>query len=191
MGVAPGVKTEFWEYKNMDFCGDLASWTNALLSTDDAPIVHSVSYGWQGNLTQIHCDDTNVKVVDANFAKLAAKGVSIMISSGDSGSGYTAPHCTTDSGVKGEEITGGTKIETLNEELLECCDFASERGAKGFTWVPPPKSSTTTAAAVALSKRAKRREAGHNRRIDSAIEHGRDDAHASSPASLNRRAWSR
>jgi hypothetical protein len=47
MGVAPGIKTEFWEYQNMDFCLDLFTWTSALVSTEDIPIVHSVSYGWQ------------------------------------------------------------------------------------------------------------------------------------------------
>ena len=36
-------------------------------------------------------DRQDVQVIDANFAKLAAKGLSIMISSGDSGSGYTVP----------------------------------------------------------------------------------------------------
>jgi hypothetical protein len=47
MGVAPGVKTEFWLYNSMDFCGDLKNWTTTILATQDAPLVHSVSYGWQ------------------------------------------------------------------------------------------------------------------------------------------------
>jgi tripeptidyl-peptidase-1 len=55
------------------------------------PLVHSVSYGWQGDLDTIGCKPADLTVVDANFAKLAAKGISIMVASGDSGSGYT-PH---------------------------------------------------------------------------------------------------
>ena len=47
MGVAPGVKTEFWYFKNNDFCADLKTWTQLILSTDNAPLVHSVSYGWR------------------------------------------------------------------------------------------------------------------------------------------------
>ena len=88
MSSAVGIKTEFWEFAAMDFCNDLNQWTSNLTSTADVPLVHSVSYGWQGNLSQLHCKDADLSVVDANFAKLAAKGISIMISSGDSGSGY-------------------------------------------------------------------------------------------------------
>ena len=29
MGVAPGIKTEFWEQKSSDFCADLIKWTGA------------------------------------------------------------------------------------------------------------------------------------------------------------------
>ena len=37
----------------MDFCNDLNQWTSNLTSTSDIPLVHSVSYGWQGNLSQV------------------------------------------------------------------------------------------------------------------------------------------
>ena len=53
MGTAPGIKTEFYEQANSDFCADLQNWTTLLLSDEDSPRVHSVSYGWQGNLTQV------------------------------------------------------------------------------------------------------------------------------------------
>merc|ERR1711865_1060789 len=87
MGATPGIKTEFWLENNQDFCAGLVQWSNLILSTVDAPTVHSVSYGWQGDLKQIQCEDSKVSVVDGNFAKLAAKGVSIIFASGDSGSG--------------------------------------------------------------------------------------------------------
>eukprot|EP00051_Salpingoeca_urceolata_P026663 m.478114 g.478114 ORF g.478114 m.478114 type:complete len:551 (+) comp21038_c0_seq1:396-2048(+) len=91
MGVAPGIKTEFWEYKNSDFCSDLQQWTSDLLAASDDPLVHSISYGWQGDLSGIGCTDSEVKAVDTDFAKLAAKGRSIIFASGDSGSAYK-PH---------------------------------------------------------------------------------------------------
>ena len=40
---------------------DLNQWTSNLTSQDDVPIVHSVSYGWQGNLSQIHIKDSDVE----------------------------------------------------------------------------------------------------------------------------------
>ena len=102
-GPAVGIKTEFWEFPASDFCNDLNQWTSNLTSSADVPIVHSVSCGWQGNLSQLHCMPADLKTVDDNFAKLAAKGVSIMISSGDSGSGYK-PDMSQCKGVAG----GGT-----------------------------------------------------------------------------------
>merc|ERR1712003_447838 len=62
---------------------------HTILSTDDAPLVHSVSYGWQGNISELGCKAADVADVNVNFAKLAAKGISIIIASGDSGSGYS------------------------------------------------------------------------------------------------------
>ena len=91
MGVAPGIPTEFWLYNPMDFCADLKNWTTTLLADDTPPLVTSVSYGIQGNLTQIGCKQRDIETVDADFAKLAAKGLTIIFASGDSGSGYN-PH---------------------------------------------------------------------------------------------------
>ena len=88
MGVAPGVKTEFWYYSSMDFCGDLLTWSNSILATKDAPLVHSVSYGIQANVTELGCGDATIGIIDANFAKLAARGITLIFASGDSGSGY-------------------------------------------------------------------------------------------------------
>lgn len=48
MGVSPGIQTEFWEFPGQDFGADLNMWSSNLTSNADVPIVHSVSYGWQG-----------------------------------------------------------------------------------------------------------------------------------------------
>jgi len=89
MGDAPGLLAEFWYWAGMDFCGDLKNWTHTILTSDDAPLVHSVSYGWQGNISELGCKAADVADVNVNFAKLAAKGISLIIASGDSGSGYS------------------------------------------------------------------------------------------------------
>ena len=87
MGVAPGVLTEFWGYQQHEFCGDLQQFTQKILDTEDTPNVFSISYGWQGNLSEIGCQDNEVQAVDVNFQKLAARGISMIISSGDDGAG--------------------------------------------------------------------------------------------------------
>eukprot|EP01048_Picozoa_sp_COSAG05_P020598 COSAG05_NODE_3539_length_2003_cov_2.410189_2_plen_290_part_00 len=140
MGVSVGVKTEFYEFPGQDFGADLDMWTGNL-SMPDAPYVHSVSYGWQGNLSQIHVKDSDVAAVDANFAKLAAKGISIMISSGDSGSGYSAndQHCEMDHGAKGVGIDGEVIRQIKVMEVGQCCEEADQMKAKGWTFVPASK----------------------------------------------------
>jgi subtilase family serine protease len=141
MAPAVGIKTEFWMFPGMDFCNDLNQWTSNLSSTADIPIVHSVSYGWQGNLSQVHCKDSDLKVVDDNFAKLAAKGVSIMISSGDSGSGYSTQNsqCMVPEGggKAGTAIQGTVKDTTECHGPNECCERAGS--APGWTFTPAPK----------------------------------------------------
>merc|ERR1712183_1109122 len=86
MGNTPGLKTEFWYWGGMDFCADLKSWTTSILDEDNAPLVHSVSYGYQGDLSGMGCKSAHVQDVDTNFQKLAAKGITIIFASGDSGS---------------------------------------------------------------------------------------------------------
>ena len=84
----------------------LKNWTGMLLASDDVPLVTSVSYGWQGSLSQIGCQEADVTAVDNDFAKLAAKGITIIFASGDSGSGYAPPHpqCSPSTGEKGRCI---------------------------------------------------------------------------------------
>ena len=108
MGVSPGVATEFWEWPSMDFCSDLLNFTDTLLRSQVS--VMSISYGWQGSLSYIGCGDAEVDTIDSNWAKLAAKGVSVMIASGDSGSGYQ----TDDTCGQAKHVTiKGEKLETV------------------------------------------------------------------------------
>ena len=146
MGITPGLKTEFYEQMNANFCGDLKNWTTLLLATDDVPLVHSVSYGWQGNLSQIGCADEQVASIDADYATLAAKGITIVFASGDSGSGYALPHppvppqCPHPAGKAGLAFDGATPTSTHNFTLPKsdhyaadlCCEQASFSNAKAF-----------------------------------------------------------
>jgi tripeptidyl-peptidase-1 len=88
--VAPGIKNEVWSYQAMAWCTDLKNWTSDMLDSDDPPQVFSVSYGIQGNVSldkNEGCSQEITMDIEDDFAKLAARGVSILVSSGDSGSG--------------------------------------------------------------------------------------------------------
>ncbi|EDQ89292.1 uncharacterized protein MONBRDRAFT_32487 [Monosiga brevicollis MX1] len=150
MGVADGVATQFWEFPNNDFCNDLNVYTTELLTTADVPLVNSISYGWQGDLDQLSCQDKDLQAVDSNWAKLAAKGISVLISSGDSGSGFTEPQCDPSKpGEKGVEVTKGELQTTENAEAYECCAMAQQTGAPGWTWYPPSNAVQAKMAAPA------------------------------------------
>lgn len=161
MGLSPGIKTEFYEQMSADFCSDLKNWTTLLLSASDIPNVHSISYGWQGNLTRLQCTDAKVKDIDLDYQKLAARGISIIFASGDSGSGYTPPqppmpHCSDPpSGEHKDSAYEGTPARTLRfgntqksvlEKIMaeECCQICGEERLKAWsvaiddTPAPPP-----------------------------------------------------
>ena len=90
MGVAPGVKTEAWQYAGMDFCTDLKQWTQQAISSTSHPNVFSVSYGYQGTLSSLGCSTSQITSIDNDFGTMAAAGITIIFASGDSGSGYTS-----------------------------------------------------------------------------------------------------
>mmetsp|Transcript_40052 Transcript_40052/g.55871 ORF Transcript_40052/g.55871 Transcript_40052/m.55871 type:complete len:669 (+) Transcript_40052:31-2037(+) len=145
MGVAPGVKTEFWGFEAQDFCSDLKQFASTILSTSDAPFVFSISYGWQGDLSQLNCQPDLVDDVDADLALIAARGISVLISSGDSGSAATSgggpgpgpspPQCArAQTGVKydGDGIRLGG---LFTNEPAKCCAAAVTGGYKYWTFV--------------------------------------------------------
>lgn len=141
MGVSPGVSTEFWLYDPMDFCADLKNWTSSILEQESPPSVFSVSYGWQGNLSQIGCSGDNVDAVDKDFVQLAARGVTIVFASGDSGSGYSSmPTCGPSDVVDDVSLQGTVLRTTTADEAEECCFQSGDHA--GFTYeggssVPP------------------------------------------------------
>ena len=181
MGVAPGVHTEFWEWPAQDFCGDLHAYTNALLEPG-GPIVNSISYGWQGNISEIGCKPSDLEVVDANWAKLAAAGISVFISSGDSGSQCTSDVCDDSHLHKGLEVKDGTVVKVVNASVAEeCCDLMGESQGKAFTFVPHKPNATRPLHDDDTSRYLLRNAPQHmQRRIAAALRGG--VAPAASPA---------
>jgi len=83
MGVAPNVPTWFWSNPSFDFYTDLTDWVDQIESTNNGPWVHSVSYGDQSEGPSSDYQNR----LDGEFQKISATGVSILFSSGDSGTG--------------------------------------------------------------------------------------------------------
>jgi len=84
MGVAQGIPTWVYSYPSFDFCADLLTWANDVASESEHPYVVSLSYGSQ----KIgFCDATTVKRLSEDVQKLGAMGVTVVIASGDDGSG--------------------------------------------------------------------------------------------------------
>jgi subtilase family serine protease len=139
MAPAVGILTEFWEFPGDDFGADLNQWSSNLTLQQDVPLVHSVSYGWQGNLSQIHVKESDVATIDSNLQKMAAKGLSVMVSSGDSGSGYTPSGGDSCSSVfvvkKATAVTGESTVVPGIRQQQECCDIATSQHAKAWTFV--------------------------------------------------------
>jgi len=84
MGVAPNIPTWFISVAPFDFWNDLLVWVGILGNTTGIPYVHSVSYGDQNEDQPTPAYKFNLA---AQVAKLAARGLSVIFASGDSGTG--------------------------------------------------------------------------------------------------------
>jgi tripeptidyl-peptidase-1 len=83
-GVAQGVPTWVYSYPSFDFCSDLLKWASDVAGESEHPNVVSLSYGSQ----KIgFCDSTTVQRLSQDVQKLGAMGVTVVIASGDDGSG--------------------------------------------------------------------------------------------------------
>merc|ERR1719502_2376513 len=83
-GVAEGVTTWVYSYPSMDFCSDLLTWAGDVAAESPHPYVVSLSYGSQ---KIDFCDSTTRTRLSEDVQKLGAMGVTVVIASGDDGSG--------------------------------------------------------------------------------------------------------
>merc|ERR1711975_214613 len=82
-----GISTWVYSYPSVDFCSDLLTWANDVASESEHPNVVSLSYGSQ----KIgFCDSTTTQRLSQDVQKLGAMGVTVVIASGDDGSGGVA-----------------------------------------------------------------------------------------------------
>ena len=168
MAMTPGISTDFYMYRDLDLCTGLKRWASELIEDPEPPFVHSISYGIQTNLSSaagtpagpdFGCTTASMKVIDDDLAKLAARGLSIIVASGDAGSAYSLDeYC---SGVsetcmrKGISLTG-TEVprpDVAIRSAADCCSASFERNVPAFTFTeskhptPQPRCSGGGSAA--------------------------------------------
>merc|ERR1712039_871230 len=83
-GVAEGVSTWVYSYPSVDFCSDLLTWATDVAGESTHPYVVSLSYGSQ---KIDFCDSSTISRLSQDVQKLGAMGVTVVIASGDDGSG--------------------------------------------------------------------------------------------------------
>jgi len=83
-GVADGVTTWVYSYPSVDFCSDLLTWAGDVAAESTHPFVVSLSYGSQ---KIDFCDSATRNRLSEDVQKLGAMGITVLIASGDDGSG--------------------------------------------------------------------------------------------------------
>merc|ERR1719265_2534507 len=83
-GIGKGIATWVYSYPSFDFCSDLLQWANDVAGESQHPSVVSLSYGSQ---KIDFCDSTTIKRLSEDVQKLGTMGVTVVIASGDDGSG--------------------------------------------------------------------------------------------------------
>lgn len=149
MGIAPGISTDFYMYSDLDLCTGLKLWASQLLEDPDPPLVNSISYGIQVNLSaaagtpagpDYGCTSANIASIDDDFAKLASRGLSIIVASGDDGSGYNLDdYCSGISDtcmLKSTRLTGTeiTRLRGAVRNAADCCTASYQLNASAFTF---------------------------------------------------------
>jgi len=106
-----------------------------MMEEDDPPLVHSVSYGWQGNLSDVGCEASFVKDIDDDFAGLAARGITLIFSSGDAGSGWAVPDCLDNELKKPNTVVEGTLSRQISAmSPIHCCGLANAANIEAWTY---------------------------------------------------------
>jgi len=83
-GIGKNIPTWVYSYPSFDFCSDLLQWASDVAGESQHPSVVSLSYGSQ---KIDFCDKTTITRLSEDVQKLGAMGVTVVIASGDDGSG--------------------------------------------------------------------------------------------------------
>merc|ERR1712086_516619 len=83
-GIGKNIPTWVYSYPSFDFCSDLLQWASDVAGESQHPSVVSLSYGSQKIDFR---DKTTITRLSEDVQKLGAMGVTVVIASGDDGSG--------------------------------------------------------------------------------------------------------
>jgi len=95
------------------------------------------------------CTEAQLRDIDTDFVKLAARGITIVVASGDSGSNCILNECGSDAFREDMAVTGVIvqNVSTFNH--ARCCNIASEiETATAWTYSPPPPQCSALLAAT-------------------------------------------
>jgi tripeptidyl-peptidase-1 len=116
-----GAETWVYTYSGNDFCSDLLTWAQDVFSGENAthPNVISMSYGSQGlNSKGAYCEGSGATRLSVDTMKMGAMGISVSISSGDSGSA--------------EQSRMGYNYGLLSPNFLASVPYCTAVGATSF-----------------------------------------------------------
>jgi subtilase family serine protease len=91
--LAPGAKTTFWSIgaNSSIEIDDILKWAIAMSNDPSPPQVSSISYGMTESHVDKYLGSGYLRRSDIEFAKLAARGLTVVIASGDTGAGDLGP----------------------------------------------------------------------------------------------------
>ena len=140
MGVAQGIPTEFWRFiLPVSFCGQFHNFTTTLLAQVSPPLVTSISYGLQSDLSKMGCLPSDFDAVDSDLSKIAARGLTVIVASGDwggaSGGGQFGKCALAINNKISTAFTGDTTGPfPADLGIGECCKYAN---GLAFTYSGP------------------------------------------------------
>lgn len=147
-----GLETWVYTYNGDDFCQDLVQWGQDVFGEADGtfPFVISMSYGSQR--LPAYCTGDGLNRIASDTMKMGAMGISVIIASGDNGSGewsrsqYNWGYLGTSFPAELPHVTavGSTTFEEGNSGTERAASFSG--GGFSFNWVAPTWQQAAIAA---------------------------------------------
>ena len=174
----PGDKMERRVRRSLDSLGVKDPWLRSMNAGDDEDmdgcfdaiasefgsidfLVHSIAFAWQRNVSEL-CGEEALTAIDSNLAKLAAKGVTVLAASGDSGAGFEmgVPQCDAGGGLpesaqQGVQVEGTVAKAEVGTDLRSCCEVVQPGfpPTAAWTWEAPRPAPAPAPAPAAAQRR--------------------------------------
>ncbi|GAM27310.1 hypothetical protein SAMD00019534_104860, partial [Acytostelium subglobosum LB1] len=129
MAVSPGSPTTFWSiFANSSAeIDDILQWEIAVGNINNPPLVNSLSYGMTEENVDLFLGNGYLARSDMEFVKLASRGITVIIASGDSGAGDL-----------GGPPMGASNCDTLHGDWPSQSPFVTAVSSTYFTPLAEP-----------------------------------------------------